>query len=417
MNRPQPTLLALLIGAALGFALAVSGGVLAQRERPGDPLPWQDARLLAEVIERIRDEYVDTIGERELMQHAVRGMVSGLDAHSTFLDQGEVEDLRIATEGNYSGIGIEVSHESGAIVVVAPIEGSPADRAGLQTGDVIVAIDGRKIDSRSLADAIGRMRGEPGTLVRLAVERAQVAEPIEFAIERAQVEVMSVRAQLLEPGYGYLRISHFSDHTAAELESAVVALERGSTRPLAGVVLDLRSNPGGVLEAGVAVADAFLDRGLIVSADGRTQEARFRMEAAPGEVVPGARVAVLVDGGSASAAEIVAGALRDHGRAVLIGQRTFGKGSVQTLLPLSAGQAIKLTTSRYYTPSGASIHEKGLQPDIELPRQDPARGREAAAGTLPGDAPLPDRDAGVRVAVDWLKGSDAVRMAGRSGAS
>ena len=410
MNRSQPTILALILGTALGFALAVTGGVLAQRE-PAAPLPWQDARLLAEVIDRIRAEYVDSIGEHELMQHAVRGMVAGLDAHSTFLDEQEVEDLRIATEGNYSGIGIEVSYDSGAIVVVAPIEGSPADRAGLETGDVITSIDGHRVSDRGLAEAIGRMRGEAGTLVQLTVEREAAAEPLEFVIERANVEVASVRAQLLEPGYGYLRISHFSDHTAAELDAAVAALRQGSESPLAGIVLDLRSNPGGVLEAGVSVADAFLDRGLIVSADGRTRDARFRLEASPGDVAPGARIAVLVDAGSASAAEIVAGALRDHGRAVLIGQRTFGKGSVQTVLPLSAGQALKLTTSRYYTPRGTSIHEKGLEPDIELPRPEPALAD--ALRRLPGGTPLAERDPGVAAAMDWLRAPGPVRMAGR----
>ena len=405
----------LVIGAALGFALAVSGGVLAQREPAAKPLPWEDARLLAEVIGRIRSEYVDAVDEHELMQHAVRGMVSGLDAHSTFLDEGEIEDLRIATEGNYSGIGIEVSYESGRIEVVAPIEGSPAEHAGLRSGDIIVEIDGRKVDTRSLTGTIGRMRGEPGTLVRLGVEREEAPELLEFTIERAHVEVASVRAQLIEPGYGYLRLSHFSENTATELEAAVAALRRGGSEALEGLVLDLRGNPGGVLEAGVAVADAFLDRGLIVSADGRTREARFRMEATPGELAPGARIAVLVDGGSASASEIVAGALRDHGRAVLIGRRTYGKGSVQTVLPLSAGQAIKLTTSRYHTPSGASIQEKGLQPDIEL-GGGADRGRRTLAGVPPGDGPLPERDEAVRVALDWLKGPAAVRLAGHGAA-
>ncbi|MCU0975945.1 MAG: S41 family peptidase [Steroidobacteraceae bacterium] len=415
MKRPQTTFMMLVIGAALGFALAVSGGVLAQREPAAKALPWEDARLLAEVIARIRSEYVDPVGDHELMQQAVRGMVSGLDAHSTFLDEGEVEDLRIATEGNYSGIGIEVSYESGRIVVVAPIEGSPADRAGLRSGDVIVEIDGRKVDTRSLADAIGRMRGEPGTVVRLAVEREEEAGPLEFTIGRAHVEVVSVRAQLISPGYGYVRLAQFSGNTATELEAAVTALQRGGSEALEGLVLDLRGNPGGVLEAGVAVADAFLDRGLIVSAEGRTREARFRMEATPGQLAPAARIAVLVDGGSASASEIVAGALRDHGRAVLIGRQTYGKGSVQTVLPLSAGQAIKLTTSRYYTPSGASIHEKGLRPDIEL-AEDAAGARRPAAGATTRDAPLAERDEGVRVALDWLKGPAAVRMAGRGAA-
>ncbi len=413
MNRPQPTILALLAGTALGFALAVSGGVLAQREPAARPLPRHEARLLAEVMERIRAEYVDTIGEDQLMHNAVRGMVSGLDAHSTFLEESEVEDLRIATEGNYSGIGIEVSYESGAVVVVAPIEGSPAARAGLQSGDTIVAIDGRRIEGRSLAEAIGRMRGEPGTLVRLTVERELAGEPLEFAIERAQVELVSVRAELVEPGYGYVRVSHFSDSTAGELEAAVAALGRDSGGSLAGLVLDLRSNPGGVLEAGAAVADAFLDGGVIVSARGRTRDARFRMEAKPGQVAPEAKVAVLMDRGSASAAEIVAGALRDHGRAVLIGRRSYGKGSVQTVLPLAEGQAIKLTTSRYYTPAGATIQGAGLAPDIELP----APGAPPPASRATADTPLAERDPGVRAAMEWFRQPAAVRMAGPAGSS
>lgn len=405
MTRHQPTILALLLGAVLGFALAVSSGVFAQREPVPGNLPWQDARLLAEVIERIQADYVDGVGDQELMQHAIRGMVAGLDAHSAFLDQEEYAELRMASEGNYSGIGIEVSADSGAIVVVAPIEGSPADRAGLLTGDVIVAIDGRAVDNGGLADAITRMRGEAGTRVRVSVERETNEEPIEFVIERAQVEVHSVRYEMIEPGFGYLRVSHFSETTLIELTTAIATLRGVSGAPLQGIVLDLRNNPGGVLEAAVDVADAFLDHGLLVSADGRTREARFRLEATPGDLARGTRLAVLVNGGSASGAEIVAGALRDHDRALLFGRRTFGKGSVQTVLPLSAGHALKLTTSRYYTPSGASIHEKGIVPDIELPRPQPV---PAMAAPLPG-TPLADRDHEVRLALDWLKTGDAAR--------
>jgi len=409
MTHHQPTIFTLLLGAGLGFALAVSGGVFAQREATPAPLPWQDARLLGEVIARVKAEYVDDTADPELMQLAIRGMVSGLDAHSAFLDQDEYEELRIASEGNYSGIGIEVSYESGAIVVIAPIEGSPADLAGLLTGDHIVAIDGRAVDSNGLADAIARMRGEAGTQVRVSVERAQVEEPLEFVIERAQVEVHSVRHELIEAGFGYLRVSHFSETTAAEMAEAIAFLRGASNGPLRGLVLDLRNNPGGVLEAAVDVADAFLDRGVIVSADGRTREARFRLEATPGDLARSTRLAVLVNGGSASGSEIVAGALRDHHRALLIGRRTFGKGSVQTVLPLSSGQALKLTTSRYYTPSGVSIHEKGIVPDIELARP------EAAAATVapPPDAPLAERDAEVQRALEWLRSDGAVRLAGR----
>jgi len=396
----RPTILALLLGAVLGFALATSGGVLASRRPDSADLPWQDARLMAEVIERIKDEYVDPVDDHELMQHAIRGMVSGLDAHSAFLDEAEVEDLRIESEGNYSGIGIEVSYEDGLVVVVAPIEGSPAERAGLRTGDLIVAIDGRELRSAGLEESVAGMRGKPGTVVRLTIERAGLEEPVEYVIERAEIELHSVRWALLEPGYGYLRVSQFIETTAGELESAMAALLGESGGALAGLVLDLRGNPGGVLEAGVEVADAFLDRGVIVTADGRAHDAHFRMEATPGDLADGAPIVVLVNGGSASAAEIVAGALKDHRRAVLVGRATFGKGSVQTVLPLSDGRAIKLTTSRYFTPSGVSIHERGIAPDVVLPRDD---------GAAPGMAP--GADAEIRAALAELRREPARRAA------
>jgi len=411
MLRHQTTLLALLLGALLGFALAISDGVLAERKPDRSDLPWQDVRLLAEVIERVKEDYVDSVDDHVLMQHAIRGMVAGLDAHSSFLDDEQFADLRIATEGNYSGIGIEVSYEDGGIVVVAPIEGSPADRAGLRTGDLIIAIDGHELTSSGLGEAIGRMRGEPGTLVRVTIERDGVDEPVEYAIERAQVEVHSVRHALLEPGYGYVRITHFSETTLRDLEAAVSALKQESPTRLAGLVLDLRNNPGGVLEAGVEVADAFLDRGIIVTANGRARDARFRMDAEEGDIARGARIAVLVNGGSASASEIVAGALKDHHRATLIGRTTFGKGSVQTVLPLSDGQAVKLTTSRYYTPSGASIHEKGIEPDIVLPRG-PVQESATLAALQPAGV-----DGEVAAALDWLHSDPAARVAGKGGAT
>lgn len=411
MLRSPTTVLSLLLGALLGFALAVSDGVLAERRPERRELPAQDARLLAEVIERVKAEYVDRVDDHELMQHAIRGLLSGLDAHSAFLDEEEFADLRIATQGSYSGIGIEVSHESGSIVVVAPIEGSPADRAGLRTGDVIVAVDGHEVPASGLGDAIGRMRGRVGTLVRVTVEREGVDEPIEYSIERAEVEVHSVRHSMLAPGIGYVRITHFSETTGRDLEAALAELRQRSGSGLDGLVLDLRNNPGGVLEAGVDVADAFLDSGLIVSASGRAPDARFYMEARPGDAARGARIAVLVNGGSASASEIVAAALRDHGRATLIGRRTFGKGSVQTVLPLSEGQALKLTTSRYYSPSGATIHEKGIEPDILLPRGSANPARVVARG-----ARQPDLDEEMSVALDWLRSGTASRVAGEPAA-
>ena len=398
----RSTLLALLLGTALGIAVAVSGGVLASRRVDPGPLPAADARLLAEVMARVRANYVEPVDDHELMDLAVHGMVAGLDAHSAFLDPQEVEDLRIDTEGNYSGIGVEVSYEDGTIVVVSPIDGSPAAKAGLRTGDVIIAIDGHEVKAGSLADSAVRLRGEPGTAVSLTIERRGIAEPLHFVIRRGTIEVHSVRQAMLAPGYGYLRISRFSETTPADLEAAVSSLRRRTGGQLSGLVLDLRNNPGGVLESGIAVADDFLQRGVIVSADGRAPDARFRTQATPGDVAAGAPMAVLVNGGSASAAEIVAAALRDNGRAGLIGRRTFGKGSVQTILPLSNGAALKLTTSHYYTPSGASIHERGIEPDVVLPRDD---------GANPAEDPATDPE--VAAALDWLKTHRRLRAAGR----
>jgi carboxyl-terminal processing protease len=399
MSSKRTIVLALLLGMGIGFALATTSGVLALRKPDGADLPWQDARLMAEVIGRVKQEYVDPVDDHALMQHAIRGMVANLDAHSSFLEEDELEDLMVASEGNYSGVGIEVSYEDGLIVVVSPFEGSPAERAGLRTGDIIVAIDGHAVKPASLGASVNRMRGEPGTVVRVTIERGGQAEPVEYAIERARIEVHSVRQALLEPGYGYLRISQFSETTLDDLEAGVERLVEASGGALAGMILDLRGNPGGVLDAGVEVADAFLDRGLIVTATGQGPDARFSIEARPGDLLEGARLAVLVNGGSASASEIVAGALHDHGRATLLGRTTFGKGSVQTILPLSDGRAIKLTTSRYYTPSGVSIHERGIAPDIELPRADGT----TAYGDLAADAEL-------RAALDWLR-SPAPRFA------
>lgn len=399
MRLNRTTLLTLLLGAVAGFAVAISSGVLAGRSPPRAELPAADARLLAEVMERVRKEYVDPVSDHELMQHAIRGMVSGLDAHSAFLDAGEVEDLRIATEGNYSGVGIEVSYERGAIVVVAPIEGSPADLAGLRSGDVIVAIDGRAVTSAGIGDVVARMRGEAGTQVRVKVERGGLDEPLEFSIRRAEILLQSVRHAVLAPAYGYLRITHFSETTAHDVEAAVGRLHAKAGR-LAGLVLDLRNNPGGVLEAGVEVADAFLDDGVIVTANGRTPEARFTLQARRGDISRGARIAVLVNAGSASAAEILAGALQDHGRAVVIGRATFGKGSVQTVLPLSGGQALKLTTSRYLTPTGKVIQNAGVAPDIVTPRQAADDGQRTTGGTARSD---PAGDPEVVRALAWLR--------------
>jgi carboxyl-terminal processing protease len=394
-------LLAALLGCLLGVTLTAATLWIAGGERRAASLPQKDARLLAEVLDRIHDDYVDRTDNHELMANAIRGMVGELDPHSAFMDADEFEDLRIATEGNYSGIGVEVTYESGVIVIIAPIDGSPAARAGIRAGDSIIAIDGQPVGDAGLAEAIASIRGEPGTVVNLTIGREAAAGPLDFAVERAVVSVHSVRSELLEPGFGYLRISQFSETTGVDIAGALRSLQQSAGGRLRGLVLDLRNNPGGVLDAAVEVSDAFLERGLIVSAEGRSQESRFRMEAAAGDLTQGAPIAVLVNEGSASAAEIVAGALRDNGRAKLLGQRTFGKGSVQTVMPLEDGQALKLTTSRYFTPSGVSIHERGLEPDLVLPVQQTT--------ALAGDGALLERDAEIRAAITWLKtGNTAV---------
>jgi carboxyl-terminal processing protease len=402
------TLVALIAGVILGFCAALTTGALAGRtelhasDQPAaarSALPWQEASLFAEVYERIKREYVDDVDDHELMEKAVRGMVAALDPHSAYLDSEEFDEIRLSTMGSYPGVGIEVVAEDSVVKILRPIDGSPAQQAGLLPGDEIVRIDGTDIGA-DLAGAIAHMRGASGSLVTLTVRRDGTPGVLQYALRRAQVEVHSVAQQTLEPGYGYLRITNFSETTADDVNRAVSRLKRDNPGGIRGLVLDLRNNPGGVLEAGVAVADDFLDSGVIVTADGRTAEARFRMDATPGDLIDGAPLVVLVNAGSASASEIVAGALKDHGRALLVGRKTYGKGSVQTVMPLTHGGAVKLTTSRYFTPSGASIHGKGIVPDVVLdgPGEPPAE-------LTPPDAAasLAVRDADVHVALGVLK--------------
>jgi carboxyl-terminal processing protease len=369
------------VGVIMGFGLSVGRTVQAQREiEPAlavsdesdsdKAVPWQDARLLAEVLEHVRREYVEKISDQELIEAAIRGMIADLDAHSAFLDPQEFDEIRISTTGEYSGVGIEVALENGVVKVVNPIEGTPAQKAGVLAGDTILAVDDVPVSVENLNDTIDRMRGKAGTAVKISVARADVKEPLEFTLSRAAVQVHSVRDQLLDGGVGYVRISHFSETTTSDLERSLASLKKKNGAPLSGLVLDLRNNPGGVLEAAVGVSDVFLEDGVIVTANGRAADARFEMDARPGDSLEGAPMVVLVNGGSASASEIVAGALQDHQRATLVGRQTYGKGSVQTVLPLSDGHAIKLTTSKYFTPSGASIHEKGIKPDVVVNEKD-----------------------------------------------
>ncbi len=397
-------LLGLLI--AIGGAFTQRGGAPAQAAKVAQPagqkpaLTAAESAQLGEVIERVRREYVDTVTHPELVDDALRGLVGGLDPYSSYLDAEEYADLRVSTAGTYAGIGIEVSTADRALRVVRPFRDSPAAAAGIQSGDMIAAIDGTPVGA-DLDAAMARMRGPRGSTVKLAVTRVGQALPLEFTVERAQVDVHSVAMANIDGGYLYARITAFSDTTAEDFSASIARLRRDMNTKPRGVVLDLRNNPGGVLESAVDVADQLLETGVIVTADGRTPAARFSMEATPGEILPGVPVVVLVNGATASAAEILAGALQDHHRAVLLGQRTFGKGSVQTVMPLSAGRAIKLTTSRYFTPSGRSIQGHGIDPDHVLENVDglpldldDARVRQT----------LSARDAGIHAALELLKG-------------
>jgi carboxyl-terminal processing protease len=418
MTMRSRTLIALCAGAVFGFSGAIAGDVRAEHreEAPNAPatLPWEQARLFAEVYERIKREYVDEVDDKELMEKAIRGMVAALDPHSAYLDTDEFEEIRLSTMGSYPGVGIEVVAEEAGVKILRPIDGSPAEQAGLLAGDIIVKIDNKEVGADQ-AGAIAQLRGPSGSGVKLTVKREGSAEPLDFSLRRAKVDVRSVTHTTLDPGFGYVRITSFSETTADDVARAVAALKRDNPKGLHGLVLDLRNNPGGVLEAGVAVADAFLNEGVIVTADGRTADARFRMDATPGDLIDGAELVVLVNGGSASASEIVAGALKDHNRAELIGHKTYGKGSVQTVMPLAQGGAIKLTTSRYYTPSGVSIHGKGIIPDLVADGPELAPADLRVASNKP-DLPLAARDHEVQLALDTLKSHDVIpgRVASKS---
>jgi carboxyl-terminal processing protease len=405
MRNKSGNALLLAVGIAIGLSLGLAHGVLADKPAAlGADLPWQDAHMLAAVLERVKHDYVDPVDDHQLLQAAIRGMVASLDPYSAYLDGDEYDEVKISSSGRYSGVGIELSIEDDQVVVIAPFDGSPAAQAGIRSGDIIVTIDGIPVNTNTLADTIGRMRGAEGSSVKIGIMREGNSEPMLFTLKRSRVDLHSVRGEMLEAGYAYVRISQFSETTGDDLNASLKDLRKHNGAPLKGLVLDLRDNPGGVLEAAVAVADTFLDSGVIVTAKGRTPDSKFEMDATPGDTLNGAPIVVLVNGGSASAAEIVAGALKDQHRAKLMGRTTFGKGSVQTIIPLSDDRAVKLTTSLYYTPSGVSINHRGIAPDIEL-----GRDSKPAATSAPESAPLQQRDADVKRALEELKVSPTAR--------
>ncbi|ASK20999.1 S41 family peptidase [Halomonas sp. N3-2A] len=331
-----------------------------------DDLPLEEIQTFAEVFERIKRGYVEEVDDRTLLRNAMRGMLSELDPHSAYLDEEEYRSLRESTQGEFGGIGIEVGTENGQLIVITPIDDTPASRAGLLSRDVIVAIDGTPTDSLSLQEAVNLMRGEPGSQLRISVLRAGEESPREFTLTREVIRNESVKHEVLEPGYGYLRISQFQSRTPEQAHRSLERMAR--EQPLEGLILDLRNNPGGVLQAAVGVADLFLDEGLIVYTEGRLSDTEMSFSASPETPAGDVPLVVLINSGSASAAEIVAGALQDQRRGVIMGTESFGKGSVQQIMPLGNGEGLKLTTALYYTPNGRSIQAQGIEPDVEVVR-------------------------------------------------
>ncbi len=359
-------LMALPACLALIAGITLAGNSQAQQQEASEPLPLEELRVFAEIFGRIKSNYVEPVEDKELLENAIRGMVSGLDPHSSYLDTDEFKDLQVGTKGEFGGLGIEVGLEDGFVKVISPIDDTPAQRAGILSGDLIVRLNDTPVKGLSLNDAVKLMRGKPGTEIRLTIAREGEEKPLSFAIVRAVIKVTSVKSRLMEKQFGYLRISQFQSHTTDDMLKAVKKLKKSAKGELKGLILDLRNNPGGVLNTAVSVSDAFLETGLIVYTEGRDVESQLRFEAAPDDVLNGAPIVVLVNAGSASASEIVAGALQDHNRAVIMGNQTFGKGSVQTIIPINKQSAVKLTTARYFTPSGRSIQAEGIKPDIEL---------------------------------------------------
>jgi carboxyl-terminal processing protease len=363
----------LTLGIMLGVFMGTCGSVFAEKDNTeaatdSDALPFEDLRTFTEIFGRIKRDYVEPVSDKKLLEDAIRGMLSGLDPHSAYLVAEEYQELKEGTTGQFGGLGIEVTMENGFIKVVSPIDDTPAQRAGVKAGDLIVRLDDLPVKGMTLADAVKMMRGKPGSTILLNIVREGEETPLKITLTRDIIKVKSVKSRLLDKNYGYVRISSFQSGTGEGLKEAIAQLKKENGGNLKGLVLDLRNNPGGVLNAAVEVSDAFLKSGLIVYTEGRIENSEMRFNAAPDDISDGAAMVVLINSGSASASEIVAGALQDQKRAVIMGEKSFGKGSVQTILPTSNGAAVKLTTARYYTPSGRSIQAEGIEPDIALSR-------------------------------------------------
>jgi carboxyl-terminal processing protease len=431
MSIKKQKVVLVLVGLLTGLSISIGHGVFAEREQPADSasLPVEELRTFTDVFGRIKNDYVESVDDSVLLESAIRGMLAGLDPHSAYLDHEEFKELQVGTSGEFGGLGIEVGMEDGFVKVIAPIDDTPADRAGVKAGDLIIRLDDTPVKGLTLNDAVKIMRGKPGTILKLTIVREGVEQPIKIDIKRDVIQVKSVKSRLLEDGFGYVRISQFQSKTAENMVEAIDELKKQSGGTLKGMVLDLRNNPGGVLNGAVEVSDAFLKKGLIVYTEGRVNDSKLRFNATPDDILEDAPLIVLVNQGSASASEIVSGALQDHRRAIIVGTQTFGKGSVQTILPLSNGTAVKLTTARYYTPAGRSIQAEGIVPDIELDQvrisaveqsfepvkeadlsghlrngKEPATGKADSSGATPEEEPLAQSDYQLYEALNLLKG-------------
>ncbi|MDE0971529.1 MAG: S41 family peptidase [Arenicellales bacterium] len=354
----------LLIGLAAAFCLGPLWVAHAGQAENAVQLPIEDLKIFAEIFGKIKSDYVEDIDDSQLLNDAIKGMLDGLDPHTVYLDPDSFREMNIDTHGEFGGLGLEVTMENGVIRIVAPIDDTPAHKAGLKSGDLIISMDGVQVKGLSLGESVSLMRGKPGSEIVLTIVRKDRPEPFEVTLKRAIIQLESVRAELLETGFGYVRVIQFQIGTATSLRQQLARLAREAGTALKGLVLDLRDNPGGVLDGAIQVSDTFLRDGLIVSTRGRAEDSEVTFSASPKDYLNDAPLVVLVNGGSASASEIVAGALQDHGRALILGTTTFGKGSVQTILPMLNGAALKLTTARYYTPNDRSIQATGITPDV-----------------------------------------------------
>ena len=360
-------LTALVIAATISLSPVISAQEASDEKKDKNAeLPIEQLRIFSQVFGRVKKDYVEEAEDKELLENAIKGMLAGLDPHSSYLDAEDFEDLKEGTSGEFGGLGIEVGSEDGFIKVIAPIDDTPADRAGVKAGDLITRIDDKSVKGMSLDESVKLMRGKPGTEIVLTISREGEEKPLTITIERDVIKVASVKNKVLENDIAYIRISQFQARTTEDLLKAIKKLRKKLDGEIKGLILDLRNNPGGVLNAAVSVSDAFLEEGLIVYTKGASESSKLEFKAAPDDVIDGAPIVVLVNKGSASASEIVAGALQDHKRAVIMGRQTFGKGSVQTIIPITKTVAIKLTTARYYTPNGRSIQAEGIVPDIKL---------------------------------------------------